>query len=98
MVDLKRSNSRQFLPLRALSEEEKDYISPMRDRPKPKGGDVAYTNENIIRQNNHFTNIRKVGGSDCISDIYARDPSTSGSATRFWFVGKVARCTGEFVL
>ena len=81
-------------PLKSLNEEEKDYISPMRERPKPRGGDVAYNNENIIRQNNYFTNIRKAGGSECILDIYARDPSTSGRATRFWFVGKVARCTG----
>ena len=85
-------------PFYALNEEERDYISPMRDRPKPKGGDVAYNNENIIRQNIHFTNIRKVGGSDCVMDIYTRDPSTSGSATRFWFVGKVARCTGKFTI
>jgi hypothetical protein len=83
------------LSLRALSEEERDYISPMRERPKPKGGDVAYTNENIIRQNNYFISIRDAGGVDCILDIYARDPSTSGSKTRFWFVGKVARCTGK---
>ena len=85
-----------ILPLlRALSEEERDYISPMRERPKPKGGDVAYTNENIVRQQNYYTNIRNAGGVDCVMDIYARDPSTSGSSTRFWFVGKVARCTGK---
>jgi hypothetical protein len=82
--------------LKASSEEdERDYISPMRQRPKPKGGDVAYTNENILRQQLHFKNIRNAGGVDCVSDLYARDPSTSGSATRFWFVGKVARCTGK---
>jgi hypothetical protein len=92
---LSRSIRIQLQPLHMISEEEKDYISPMRNRPQPKGGDVAYTNENIIRQNNHFNNIRKAGGSDCILDIYTRDPSTSGSSTRFWYVGKVARCTGE---
>jgi hypothetical protein len=91
-----RSIRFQLKQLRMISEEEKDYISPMRNRPQPKGGDVAYTNENIIRQNNNFNNIRKAGGSDSVLDIYTRDPSTSGSSTKFWYVGKVARCTGDF--
>lgn len=95
---MSESNKFHLQQIYALSEEERDYISPMRDRPKPKGGDVAYNSENIVRQNNHFTSIRKVGGSDCVLDVYARDPSTSGSTTRFWFVGKVARCTGEFAI
>lgn len=87
-----------LLPLKASldeSEDEKDYISPMRQRPRPKGGDVAYTNENILRQLSVYNNIRAAGGADCVLDLYARDPSTSGSKTRFWFVGKVARCTGK---
>lgn len=75
-------------------EDELDYISPMRQRPKPKGGDIAYTNENILRQQAHYKNIRNVGGAECVVDLYARDPNTTGSSTRFWFVGKVARCTG----
>eukprot|EP00804_Cyclotella_cryptica_P026897 CCRYP_019604-RA/>CCRYP_019604-RA protein AED:0.10 eAED:-0.11 QI:0/0/0/1/1/1/2/0/230 len=86
-----------FAPLKASLEEgedELDYISPMRQRPRPKGGDVAYTNENILRQQSTYYSIRSAGGADCVVDIYARDPSTSGSKTRFWFVGKVARCTG----
>jgi hypothetical protein len=40
-----------------------------------------------------YSDIRKVGGSDCVQDIYARDPSPVGGF-RYWFVGKVARCTG----
>lgn len=76
------------------NEDDKDYISPMRQRPPPKGGDVAYNNENILRQLRHYNEIRKVGGKECVQDIYARDPNTSGDNTRFWFVGKVARCTG----
>jgi hypothetical protein len=67
----------------------------MRQRPRPKGGDVAYTNENILRQLSIYNNIRLAGGADCVLDIYARDLSTSASKTRFWFVGKVARCTGK---
>lgn len=76
------------------NEDDKDYISPMRQRPPPKGGDVAYNNENILRQLRHYNDIRKVGGKECVQDIYARDPNTSGDNTRYWFVGKVARCTG----
>ena len=76
------------------NEDDKDYISPMRQRPPPKGGDVAYNNENILRQLRHYNDIRKAGGNDCVQDIYARDPNTSGDNTRFWYVGKVARCNG----
>lgn len=100
----------------AINEEEKDYVSPMRERecyfglvtncdknsaipnertgPRPKGGDTAYTNENILRQLRYYNDIRKVGGADCTQDIYARDPNTEGDNVRFWFVGKIARCTG----
>ena len=75
--------------------EEKDYVSPMRKRPPPLGGDVAYNNENILRQQRHYNDIRKVGGSDCVTDIYAQDPNTEDESNiRYWFVGKVSRCTG----
>ena len=77
-----------------IEEDDKDYISPMRHRPAPKGGDMAYMNENILRQLRHYNEIRKVGGKDCVQDVYVRDPNTSGDNTRYWFVGKVARCTG----
>ena len=94
-----KEQHQQFLPLEATTDEERDYISHMRNRPKPKGGDVAYNNENILRQTNNFVNIRKAGGSDCVLDIYAKDPNSmleaGKNATRFWFVAKVARCTGE---
>ena len=94
-----KEQHQRFHPLEAITDEERDYISPMRNRPKPKGGDVAYNNENILRQTNNFINIRKAGGSDCILDIYAKDPNSmleaGKNATRFWFVAKVARCTGE---
>ena len=75
--------------------EEKDYVSPMRKRPPPLGGDVAYNNENILRQQRHYNDIRKVGGSDCVTDIYAQDLNTEDESNiRYWFVGKVSRCTG----
>mmetsp|Transcript_1028 Transcript_1028/g.1785 ORF Transcript_1028/g.1785 Transcript_1028/m.1785 type:complete len:254 (-) Transcript_1028:387-1148(-) len=80
--------------LNMVQEDEKNYMSPMRQRPRPKGGDTAYANENILRQLRHYNNIRKVGGRDCVQDVYAKDPNTSGNSVRYWFVGKVARCTG----
>ena len=55
---------------------------------------MAYDNENILRQLRFYNNIRKVGGKECVQDIYVRDPSTADSHVRYWFVGKVARCTG----
>ena len=78
-----------------MSAEEKDYVSPMRKRPPPQGGDVAYNNENILRQQRYYNDIKKVGGKECVEDIYARDPSSKDvNNIRYWFVGKVARCTG----
>lgn len=79
----------------SMSAEEKDYVSPMRQRPRPKGGDVAYNNENILRQQRYYNDIKKVGGKACVQDVYARDPSSQNKNNiRYWFVGKVARCTG----
>ena len=69
------------------------YLLP-NSGPPPLGGDVAYTNENILRQQRHFNDIRKVGGVDCVQDIYAKDPTPVGEYARFWFIGKVARCSG----
>jgi len=85
---------RRSSALNMAEEEEKDYVSPMRQRPRPKGGDTAYTNENILRQLRYYNDIRKIGGKDCVQDLYVRDPNTVGESVRFWFVGKVARCTG----
>eukprot|EP00569_Conticribra_weissflogii_P005569 CAMPEP_0171349090 /NCGR_PEP_ID=MMETSP0878-20121228/32769_1 /TAXON_ID=67004 /ORGANISM="Thalassiosira weissflogii, Strain CCMP1336" /LENGTH=229 /DNA_ID=CAMNT_0011853639 /DNA_START=156 /DNA_END=845 /DNA_ORIENTATION=- len=71
-----------------------NYSSPMRKRPPPKGGDMACASPNILRQLRQYQNIRKVGGTECVNDVYVRDPNTKGKETRFWFVGKMARCTG----
>ena len=84
------------------------FPSPPCIGPRPEGGDVAYTNENILRQLRYYNNIRQVGGDDCIMDVYARDPNLASTASttltnvddgkdtlvRYCFVGKVARCTG----
>lgn len=55
---------------------------------------MAYIKENVMRQMDHYMNIRKVGGTECVNDVYARNPKTN----QFWFVGKVARCTGTVSL
>eukprot|EP00978_Attheya_sp_CCMP212_P024035 scaffold74861_cov52-Attheya_sp.AAC.2 len=64
------------------------------NRPPPQGGDMAYIRENIARQMETYQKIRKGGGIDCINDVYARDPKRP----QFWFIGKVARCTGTVTL
>ena len=76
--------------------EEKDYTSPMRKRPAPQGGEVAYNNENILRQQRYYNDIRKAGGTDCVQDVYVKDPGKIDNVDniRYWYVGKVARCTG----
>ena len=88
------SNNRHKVSLNMV--EEKDYTSPMRKRPKPQGGEVAYSNENILRQQRYYNDIRKAGGSDCVQDVYVKDPGTTDNVNniRYWYVGKVARCTG----
>lgn len=90
------STNRQQVVSSLSMVEEKDYTSPMRKRPAPQGGDMAYSNENILRQQRYYNDIRKVGGSDCVQDVYVKDPGTTDNVDniRYWYVGKVARCTG----
>ena len=65
-------------------------------RPPPQGGDMSYVRDNITRQMDTYLQIRKAGwpDDDCINDVYVRNPQLSS----FWFVGKVARCTGTVSL
>ena len=78
--------------------DEDDAFIPMspEKRPPPQGGDMAYLRDNITRQMDVYLQIRKAGWpeDDCINDIYVRNPQLSS----FWFVGKVARCTGTVSL
>jgi hypothetical protein len=70
-----------------------DFIPMSPDkRPPPQGGDMAYVRDNITRQMDNYLQIRKAGWpeDDCIHDIYVRNPQLRS----FWFIGKVARCTG----
>lgn len=78
--------------------DDRDYVNPMRERPRPAGGDVAYTSENILAQLRTYNRIRDVGGPACVSDIYVKDPNPGaapgGGDRVYWFVGKAARCSG----
>ena len=58
-------------------------------------GDMEYTKPNINRQMKNYFSIREVGGLDAVNDVYAR---ADNSTNVFWFVGKVARCTGTVSL
>jgi hypothetical protein len=52
--------------------------------------DMKYIPRNVMRQHSNFENIRSVGGSEMIHDVYVRDPKSNV----FWFCGKVARVSG----
>lgn len=65
------------------------------DRPAPQGGDMAYTKVNIDAQLKRYSDIRNVGGLECITDVYAR---SSLQPNIYWFTAKVARCTGTYCL
>ena len=49
---------------------------------------------NINRQRENFESIKGVAGKDLTNDVYARD----GETDTFWFIGKVARVSGEYLL
>ena len=49
---------------------------------------------NINRQRENFESIKGVAGKELTNDVYARDPE----ADTFWFIGKVARVSGEQLL
>lgn len=36
--------------------------------------------------------MKAVGGKEITNDVYARDPDMD----EFWFIGKIARVSGEF--
>ena len=70
-----------------------EYYRPGSRKP-PQGGDMAYTEENVKRAALTFQSIRKVGGSSCTNDMYARNSASN----QFWYIGKVARCDGTVTL
>jgi hypothetical protein len=65
------------------------------DRPARQGGDMAYTKVNIDAQLKRYSDIRNVGGVECITDVYAR---SALQPNIYWFTAKVARCTGTYCL
>lgn len=78
-------------PLLFSSSNQQEPIPRPGDRPPPPGGDMAYIKRNIDRQYSQYTQIREVGGVECVTDVYAKSLK---QPTTFWFAGKVARCTG----
>jgi hypothetical protein len=69
------------------------YYRPQ-SRPKPQGGEWAYTEPNIRRSAQTFLNIRSIGGSECTNDVYVRSPDRF----EYWYVGKIARTDGTVSL
>lgn len=70
-----------------------EYYRPG-SRQAPQGGDMAYIEANVRRAASTFQSIRKVGGSECSNDMYARNADSN----QFWFIGKIARCDGTVTL
>ena len=62
------------------------------DEGPPVPPNMRYNPSNLIRQKNNYDAIRDAGGKEMVNDIYIREV---GSET-FWFMGKVARISGEF--
>jgi hypothetical protein len=50
---------------------------------------MIYEPANLIRQHQHFHDIRGAGGQNMTNDVYVREPE----ALVFWYIGKVARVT-----
>lgn len=79
---------------------------PFRNRSSPWGGDMAYAQTNILRQVDHYTKIRQAGGLECVNDVYVCNVEfqpknlmkKKKSFYPFWFVGKIARCTGTVTI
>jgi len=67
-------------------------VEHFEDSKRPR--DMKYIPPNILRNFDNFENIRKVGGTETVNDVYVRDPERD----TYWFAGKVARCTGTVSL
>lgn len=70
---------------------DEDEEEDLRFEGPPVPRDMKYNMFNINRQRENFVSIKEVAGKDLTNDVYARDPETD----TFWFVGKVARVSGE---
>jgi len=72
---------------------KQEIIPPPNKRGNPHGGDMSYVSENIQRQRNTYSQIRKAMGEDledCTRDVYAKAYPQS----QFWFIGKLAFTSG----
>lgn len=83
-----------------MEELDKNNIDYEIENPFATPKDMEYKPVNIRRQLKYFEEISAVGGSACVSDIYMRDNGAPDKKLRqtFWFIGKVARCTGTVSL
>jgi len=77
-----------------------DDIDVEIENPFETPADMMYKPVNIRRQLKYFEAMRAVGGKDCVADIYCRDNGSPDKKLKqtFWFIGKVARCTGTVSL
>ncbi len=72
-----------------LIDEDEDENLQFNGPPIPR--DMQYNLFNIKRQRENFESIKAVSGKELINDVYARDSDTDV----YWYVGKVARVSGE---
>ncbi len=72
-----------------LIDEDEDEELKFKGPPVPR--DMKYNLFNIKRQRENFESIKAVSGKDLTNDVYARDSDTDV----FWYVGKIARVSGE---
>lgn len=72
-----------------LIDDDEDEDLQFNGSPVPR--DMKYNLFNIKRQRENFESIKAVSGKELINDVYARDSDTDV----YWYVGKVARVSGE---
>ena len=75
-----------------IDEDEDEDLQFNGGPPVPR--DMKYNMFNINRQRENFESIKGVAGKDLTNDVYARD----GETDTFWFIRKVARVSGEYLL
>ena len=53
---------------------------------------MTYIESNIKRQMAYYDKLYEIGGRDVINDVWVR----ADGEREWWFVGKIARVSGEF--
>ena len=98
--DTNRQVLQDVHPNQIMEELDANGIPYELENPFATPKDMEYIPVNIRRQLKYFNEMVCVGGSECVNDIYVRDNGAPDKKLRqtFWFVGKVARCTGTVSL